>query len=179
MNGSRPTPDVIPCRVKGCTRRPRSKSSALCEMHYYRMRRTGSLGEAESTRRQPGHCRHRECDRRDSGEHGWCRLHLERIRAHGDPDVVGRAEPTPGALHPQWQGEDVGYGAVHSRLRKERGRASDHPCVGCGGPADHWSYDHDDPAEKHASDGPYSTDLDHYSPRCVSCHKRFDLARVA
>lgn len=27
--------------------------------------------------------------------------------------------------------------------------------------------------------GPYSADVSQYEPRCVSCHKRFDLERIA
>ena len=30
------------CRVKGCSRKPRSGSGDLCEMHYYRIRRNGT-----------------------------------------------------------------------------------------------------------------------------------------
>lgn len=36
------------CAVDQCSRTPRSGSSSLCEMHYYRIRRTGSVGVAES-----------------------------------------------------------------------------------------------------------------------------------
>lgn len=81
----------------------------------------------------------------------------------------------PGPTHPLWLGDDVGFAAIHRRLRTIRGKAAIHACVGCGGPAAHWSYNHEDALEKQSPDGPYSTNLDNYDPRCVSCHKRFDL----
>src|SRR3546814_4823483 len=84
-------------------------------MHYYRQRRTGTLGSAESTKRWTGLCRYAGCPRTDAGGDGWCRLHAYRVRVHGDPDTVGQAQPTPGAQHPQWQGEDVGYSGAHMR----------------------------------------------------------------
>lgn len=72
--------------------------------------------------------------------------------------------------------EVVGYGAAHERLYKDLGRADSHRCADCGGPAQHWSYDHMDREELYRHDGlPYSLNPDHYSPRCVPCHKRFDL----
>lgn len=78
--------------------------------------------------------------------------------------------------------DDAGYGAAHDRVRADRGRAEDYQCTDCGGAARHWSYNHSDPDERH-SDKPrhygaaYSLDPAHYSPRCVPCHKRFDLDR--
>lgn len=69
------------------------------------------------------------------------------------------------------------YGAIHTRLAVARGSARTHACVDCGGSADQWSYDHDDPDEMISSLGhPYSGDLDHYLPRCCSCHRAFDAA---
>ena len=75
--------------------------------------------------------------------------------------------------------ESPGYGAVHDRLRVDRGNARDFRCVDCDQPAFHWSYDHCDPNELHTPEGyAYSVDPDHYLPRCVPCHKRFDLDRI-
>lgn len=78
---------------------------------------------------------------------------------------------------------DADYGAAHGRVKRDRGKAADHSCVDCSGPARHWSYDHSDPDEL-VSESPrtkgvaYSLDPNHYSPRCVPCHKRFDLNRI-
>src|SRR3546814_6020433 len=63
-------------------------------------------------------------------------------------------------------------------VRATLGHAADHTCVGCGGPADHWSYNHDDPSERRSPEGMlYSPEPSHYSARCVPCHKTFDLAQ--
>lgn len=78
---------------------------------------------------------------------------------------------------------DSGYGAAHDRVKRMHGSASEHPCTDCDGPAYHWSYDHLDHDErlyeyapgKHAA---YSHNPAHYAPRCVPCHKRYDLDRV-
>jgi hypothetical protein len=74
--------------------------------------------------------------------------------------------------------ETVGYTAMHQRVRSERGKASTYPCVDCGGQAAHWSYDHLDQdqqvEDKEGQALPYSLDVNHYEPRCVPCHKRYD-----
>lgn len=77
----------------------------------------------------------------------------------------------------------VGYGAAHERVRRSRGDARSHPCVDCGAPARHWAYDHSDPDEMTQDVGSkslvaYSVKVEHYDPRCVPCHKRFDLGRI-
>lgn len=56
------------------------------------------------------------------------------------------------------------YNRMHQQLRRKRGPANTHDCVGCGRLAEQWSYTHD-------SD-PFS--LDSYSPRCTQCHKAYD-----
>lgn len=76
------------------------------------------------------------------------------------------------------------YPAAHARLRADRGPAKNHPCVACGEQAAHWSYNHDDPEEMYYDDPwsnsilAYSAQQDSYSPRCVPCHKRFDLDKI-
>lgn len=79
--------------------------------------------------------------------------------------------------------DDILYHSAHDRVRDDRGLVQHHACVGCGRSAQHWSYDHTDPDELLAeglSSNPlaYSTKPEHYSPRCVRCHKRFDLKRA-
>jgi hypothetical protein len=78
---------------------------------------------------------------------------------------------------------DAGYTAAHDRVTSDRGHARDYPCADCGGPARHWCYDRDDPNERlaeglSARPVPYSLDPAYYTPRCVSCHKLFDLAHI-
>jgi hypothetical protein len=75
--------------------------------------------------------------------------------------------------------EIAGYGAAHSRVRTDRGRADGHACVDCGLPARQWSYGHGDPDELVQDGQPYSLDPWQYVPRCSSCHVRFDLAELA
>lgn len=80
--------------------------------------------------------------------------------------------------------DDAGYAAAHGRCETDRGPAHAHLCIDCGQPAKHWSYDHDDPQERVQVGGygdgcPYSLDPAHYSPRCVPCHKTYDLGTRA
>lgn len=79
--------------------------------------------------------------------------------------------------HPTWVGDEAGYEAVHARLFRERGSATDYTCT-CGMPSDEWAYDHLDPNERRRSDThPYSTDLTHYRALCRSCHRTEDGVR--
>ncbi|MFI7191429.1 HNH endonuclease [Nocardia nova] len=140
-------------------------------MHYYRLRRTGSVADPE---RLQGVCAAEDCEREDITRTGYCQLHTQRLRKRGDASFEFKGENVP-----HWTGEDATNRAVHQRLRAQRGKASTHRCIDCGRPAAHWSYDHADPNEKTEEGvGPYSTDIAHYQPRCVKCHKRFDMAIV-
>lgn len=78
--------------------------------------------------------------------------------------------------------EHPSYQALHDRLRRYRGRASEHTCVGCGGQAQDWAYDHSDPGQLVTKVGKkqiaYSTDLSRYQPMCRSCHHRLDTTQA-
>ena len=64
-------------------------------------------------------------------------------------------------------------------MRRDQGPASTHTCVDCAAPAAQWSYDHADPDEMYTPEGyAYSLKGDHYHPRCVPCHKAFDMGRA-
>lgn len=80
------------------------------------------------------------------------------------------------AIH--WRSTELGYAAMHQRLRTDRGPATRHRCVDCNNPAEQWSYDHADPDERTEDGMPYSLQVEHYQARCVRCHKRFDLAQL-
>ena len=107
--------------------------------------------------------------------HGWCVSHYQRWQRNGAPGPVDIV-PFPRAT--------VGYNGAHHRVHRSRGRASDHACVDCGQPARNWSYDHSDPDQlvevvtmgRWTGQMPFSLDTTRYQPRCVSCHKVFDLA---
>lgn len=156
-------------------------------MHYYRLRRTGTtdprprkvpVTKPESKRRVREECAVDGCDLIDDGPHGLCKKHYTRALRHGDPAVVIRPSDRKlprGTEHPQWIGDHVGYSGAHMRVRSQRGPASAQVCT-CGAPARQWSYDHLDPAELLAPEGPYSADPKHYIALCVSCHKKADLA---
>lgn len=78
---------------------------------------------------------------------------------------------------------DSGYEAAHDRVRLDRGVAKDHGCISCGDPAAHWALNHERAQDVRAqAEGqymglPYSLDPMDYDPRCVRCHKRYDLDR--
>lgn len=85
----------------------------------------------------------------------------------------------PGEEHWAWTGDNATYNGAHLRVKRKRGKPSEHQCTDCGAQAYHWSYDHADPAERIDDDGRrYSLDVDHYAPRCTACHKRFDCAAL-
>lgn len=69
----------------------------------------------------------------------------------------------------------VGYYPAHRRVDRQRGRARNHDCADCGAPAAEWSYDRTDPDELVSPRGlTYSVKPEHYSPRCITCHRIFD-----
>lgn len=82
------------------------------------------------------------------------------------------------ALRPTWLIKSVvGYVAAHGRVKTLHGAARTHLCVDCLGPAEDWSYDHEDSSELTDKRGrSYSMNPSHYWPRCRLCHKSFDSA---
>lgn len=172
------------CSVDGCVKPARNRSADLCKMHYHRAYRSGDVGDAgERIRKQrAGKCAVDVCDNPDD-EGIYCGKHAARFRRHGDPLKVLEpyeiVRPT-GPDNWNWK-EEPGYTAAHDRVRRARGSASDHRCVDCGDSAYHWSYNHDcDEEITRLVRGyyiSYSPNIDQYSPRCVPCHKRYDLGR--
>lgn len=104
---------------------------------------------------------------------GLCNKHVIRWRKYGDPLYLG---PQGRPL----KGDVPTLGAIHRRLYRTRGKATEFACVDCGGPARDWSYNNADPAqlteERDGTPIAYSLDLDNYDPRCRSCHRKFDKA---
>jgi hypothetical protein len=73
------------------------------------------------------------------------------------------------------------YRAVHKRITKAKGPARLQQC-GCGAQAEHWAYDHTDPAPlrgltERGVPAEYSVDLTRYQAMCRPCHARFDAGR--
>lgn len=100
---------------------------------------------------------------------GYCHKHWRRFMKHGDPHAIGdTGRPLSGA--------NPTHAAIHKRLSRRRGPASSFTCVDCGKRARDWSYDGLDLNQLESPQGPYSTDLSHYQPRCVSCHRLYDRA---
>lgn len=108
-------------------------------------------------------------------------MHQTRIDRHGDPStVVPYSErQKKGDNAPAWAGDSVTYAGMHIRLRTLRGSASKRKCVDCGKSAAQWSYTlNAGERERTGPEGKYSVSVDDYEPRCVPCHKRYDLART-
>ncbi len=157
------------CGVSGCERP--TKARGWCKYHWQRWSRTGDPVEGAAIRRgsTTDMCAVGDCEETDVAL-GYCKAHHYRWKTYGDP----LAGPEPWHRPDDWTPT---YGAAHWRVYVARGLARDHRCVDCGGPAEHWSYDHTDPDELVAPDGlAYSLDVDRYEPRCVSCHRKFDHA---
>jgi len=154
------------CSVDGCDRAHLARD--LCGTHYERLRRTGSVGPATIAPHVPlaRPCAVDGCEKGGRRKRDLCEMHYRRLRLHGDPGLV---------LLKMGTGDEVTNTAAHERVRRARGRAAEHACQHCGGPAEHWAYDHADPDERQSARGPYSPNPDHYISLCVACHKRFDL----
>ncbi len=170
------------CAVDGCDRP--IKSRGWCQAHYFRWYRYGDPGEAKlNLKGQPKEPCHMDGCTEDVDSLGLCQRHYYRYCKWGDPFYYeGKARV--GTFNRWWRGDDVGYYGAHDRVTRAWGApASAFPCVDCGKPALHWSYDHGDPDERIQTIGnaqcAYSTKVEHYQPRCVPCHKVYDLARLS
>lgn len=167
------------CTVDKCDQKPRSSTSPYCEKHYYRLRRTGTTAEPQWINGQctaDGCNQPATCNGDSAGHPGaiYCRMHFLRVKTRGDASFEFR-----GQNHHKWTGDQISNGGLHQRIRKNRGSARNYSCVDCGNQAAHWSYDHQALDERYDEiKGPYTPDESHYEPRCVPCHKKFDLNRL-
>lgn len=162
------------CTVPECPQV--SATRGYCMMHYTRLIRTGSTGDA-SPQRVKGRkgCAVADCPNPHAAK-GYCKSHYKNLRETGAPVAKGRGY-WAGGLSGRWS-DSPAYGTIHSRLKRHRGSARHQQCE-CGAPARQWSYDHTDPNESWEIVGgyslPYSTDMDRYDPLCTFCHRRRDL----
>ena len=99
------------------------------------------------------------CDRKVKAR-DLCKVHYERLMRRGTTELHVR--------HPQT------YRSMHQSIARNRGNASDHSCVDCGNRAAHWSYNHECPDEQMDKRGVWCPHPEHYSPRCISCHRAHD-----
>jgi hypothetical protein len=150
-----------------------------CEGHYRRWLGHGDpLGGRRSP--APSRCSVEGCVRRSKAR-TWCKLHYYRWKRTGEVGPVNvelDSRRLPGPQSMFWKGKALTYSGAHSRVLATRGPAKQYPCADCAQPAVHWSYAHTDPNEMREpiKEGgkPYSPRPEHYEPRCVSCHVRFD-----
>lgn len=165
------------CTVKGCGTRVHGQG--LCLKHYKRWRRHGDVAAVKKPARGPEVCSVEGCGRGDRIRRGLCTLHYQRWTRNGDPLAAPGREYACGPDHHAWVSEPA-YRTVHTRLDRDFGPASTHPCAVCAGRADQWSYDHNDPDERigvvtGGFEVPYSIKPEHYRALCHACHRRVDL----
>lgn len=89
-----------------------------------------------------------------------------------------RAGVTKSCGHWRAEPDSNSYNAVHLRLGKVNGKASERECADCGAPATEWAYNRSGVDEVAAIRGgyrvTYSTDITQYDPCCGPCHYRRD-----
>lgn len=121
---------------------------------------------------------------RTKGTYWLARCDCGRMASLFAGDIVRGANVTCRSCAPRSAAPS--YRAAHTRVEIARGKARAYRCA-CGAPAREWSYRHDDPDELHGSivsrgktwAVAYSSKPEHFDPRCVPCHRRFDVRAVA
>lgn len=175
--------DMKVCVIPKCGRPALTLRRTLCLTHYNRLTNGRNLiAPVRAVRPRRLECVVEGCNNLDKGPHGYCPKHLGRVKNNGSPHITKHQRDRPGRKleeHPRWTGDNPSYNAAHLRVRAALGSASFQRCIDCDGQAKQWSYTHTDPNELASDLGPYSASAAFYVPRCVSCHKRFDLARKA
>jgi hypothetical protein len=176
------------CQVEDCGKP--SVGRGMCRKHYARWSKHGDPTVVLPKR---GKVLHEECTvdgcSRAHLALGYCKRHYRALKSYGDPLHVQvrkasqeprlRTGPRRGPDAPNWvSDDDVQYATAHDRIRRVKGRASEHRCVDCGGSAKEWSYIGGAPDERVGQyQGvlfKFSLDQDFYAPRCVPCHRSFD-----
>lgn len=170
------------CTIDGCDKPARSPAADWCPKHYQRWYRHGDpLHTVPRTPRRDlaGHTFGMLTVIGHQGGKYWharCECGAKTTVATGD---LNRGTTTSCGDRAHRRVQNVAYSAVHGRLRRDLGPANLLRCIDCDAQASHWSYDHTDPDEVTDANGlPYSLNADYYQPRCVSCHKRYDLGRA-
>ena len=154
-----------------------ARINGWCKAHYSRIVRTGKPGCAEVPKPKRT-CLAENCGRivDGLGGLGYCGKHYQRVRKHGNPETIEKGGSSlPFDKNPNWS-TTPSYNAVHLRLQRILGSAKRHQCVDCSADAKEWSYDYTDKDELTDPQGAYSIKASHYYPRCIRCHRVFDLA---
>lgn len=94
---------------------------------------------------------------------------LDQVKTRGPNGSVPRRPKRP-----RRDPDQVGYDAVHARLRRSKGLATNYLCIACDRQAAEWAYDQADPAERRDKNGTFSLDPDRYNPMCRTCHRALD-----
>ena len=200
INGFHSHDEFNVCEVPTCERTVRSRNSPWCEGHYARVRRNGDpepdrpLGWQRSRpkkikpqkqkiqqgskppkqilrRHEPRPCAAKDCNN-TIPKGTFCPKCRARNDRHGDPSIVIPVEERQykrGSDNHSWS-DKPSYDAIHLRIRKTYGKASEHKCIDCHKQAKHWSYS----GPNYNTLMPYSDNLDDYRPRCVPCHSIHD-----
>lgn len=166
-----------PCSVPGCDRPGRSPKMTICDAHYCRLRRVGSLGERPITipERKPLHCTVAGCSK-PVASNKMCSMHRARQDRHGSPEIV-----TKPVLGSAWLDTADSYATAHARVNNIRGMA--HMCERCGNRACDRRYQwaiklSAQATAKHSRFGPYSMDINDYEQLCIPCHKSMDMTAI-
>ena len=175
----------IPCPVEGCTKDV--LRGGFCYGHYMKNWRYGTPTPVhvqkllDLTGQRVGEL---VVIRRLSGTQWLCQCDCGSESTVLTGDLTRGTAQSCGDRTTHRRRDDAGYDAAHGRVLRDRGPAKAFMCVDCGEPAAHWSYDHGDPNElvvpplANRGGYKYSLNSEMYSPRCVPCHKAFDLARL-
>jgi hypothetical protein len=174
------------CSVDGCGIQSRSANSTWCEKHYMKNYRHGSPTYVHTSRPRV------DLTGRRFGSlvvvqftNKWWHLRCDcgaTRTAKTNTLMAGQAVACNNhRIHKRTSNPT--YDTVHGWVTFDRGPAGKQVCVDCGRPAQHWSYNHQDKDELTSTTErtmglPYSKDVYNYQPRCVPCHKAFDLSRI-
>lgn len=76
-----------------------------------------------------------------------------------------------------------GYNAIHERIKRVRGKASERRCVSCGHPADEWALRDDAIFVNYGEDRygyprKWGVRMVDYDPMCKMCHEEHDKAHT-
>ena len=172
---------VKKCSVENCD--GPVKALGLCYAHYMRQYRRGTTDRAVRKYRDiTGKTFGNLTVVRRTPEGLWlcrCDCGVERAVHVGE---LNRGSAVTCGIRARHRSKAPSYHTAHRRVDSDKGRAKTHACVDCGEPAQQWSYTHDDPDEligvNWAKGLPYSAKPEYYIARCISCHKRADLARL-